>query len=140
MSELPKPRPLAAVIKELRLDQSQEEFAATVRARTGKKITGGAISQIERGKIAAKLDTIEAIADAGGVSHDEIAEHRLALARALLDEREVGVDVALGRLSLIEETLLQAAGPRGPREVAPAGSSGQPTQATRRAARKPRGA
>lgn len=80
------------------------------------------MKKIMRGEREVKPHTIEAIATALGVAPDEFPEYRLALARQLLDEREVGLDQALATLTRFE-TALQTAEPVAPRASRRASSS-----------------
>ena len=99
-------RPLARLARELRQERglSQEDLAFRMRDQ-GAGATSGAVGQIERGVIRPKRETIEALAAALGVEPERFAEYRLAAARRLFDEREVGLEEALSNLRQLEESL-----------------------------------
>ena len=84
---------------------SQEKVARHVSVSTGKDITAGTISQIETGRIRAEPETIEAIADAYELAPSTFADYELAMARQSLDERTVGIEVALAALSAYQSAL-----------------------------------
>jgi transcriptional regulator with XRE-family HTH domain len=73
------------------------------------------LKEVLKGRRALKPHLIEAVARALGVPPEEFPEYRLALARTMLDEREVGLDQALAVLKRIERGL-QTAEPVSRRE------------------------
>lgn len=114
MQALPKPelRPLAEAVKQLRgaAKLSQEELAYEVRTKTGRRLTAGAISQIEQGRIRPERDTMEALATALDADPTTWLEYRLARARESLDERVVGAESAVQALLRAELAGPQALG------------------------------
>jgi transcriptional regulator with XRE-family HTH domain len=115
------------------------ERLAHATYRNGHGLTFSAIAQFERGETRPKLETIELLAEALGVSPMEFPEYRLAIARRLFDEREVGLDQAVGNLEALEggEPLLD----RVAREVEQQGSAASPSakNESRRSTRKASG-
>ena len=74
MARVQKPTlELAKAVHDAREDRglSQEDLALEIRQKTGRKLTAGAISQIERGRIRPELSTMDALADAGFSSHHD---------------------------------------------------------------------
>lgn len=98
--------PLGAKLRRLRVARglSQEEVAFRMHDADG-KATGGAVGQFERGVTRPLPRTVEAIAAALDVPAEGFAEYRLALARRLLDEREVGLEAALANYETVREVL-----------------------------------
>lgn len=136
MAPLPKRQlTLGERIRVLRHERTQEDLAIEVRQLTSRKLTAGAISQIETGRIRPEPATMRAIAVALGVEPNEWPEYRLAVLRESLDERVVGLDAAVHHAEVIEGALSEPAledlglviarakqdAPRSPQSVAEAG-------------------
>lgn len=84
---------------------SMEDLAFEARRRGGPKISSSRISKIKSGERPLGRELLEAFAEILGEPPAIFAEYRLALARAQLDEREVGLDQALANLEAIEQAL-----------------------------------
>lgn len=132
MPELPKPelQPMARQVKALRGKRSQDDLAYEIRERTGRKLTAGAISQIETGKIRPEIETMEAVAETLEVDPERFPEYRLARARLLLDERAVGYQAALENLSRLQDALRGQPGQRVRRRTAQARGNPERTRAS----------
>lgn len=102
-------QPFGETLKALRKDRdlTLERLAFRVYD-VGGKITAGAISQFERGASNPTIATIELLAKALEVEPETFVAYRLAIARRLLDERQIPLEEAVANLALIEPTLAAA--------------------------------
>jgi transcriptional regulator with XRE-family HTH domain len=97
------PVPFGARLRALREERglTQEELAFATYDTEG-RVSSGAIGQFERGVANPLPTTMAALARALGVGPEEFYEWRLARARMLLDERQVGLKQAVQHLDAIE--------------------------------------
>ena len=96
---------------------SLDDLAFEARSYGGKgTITGSVISQIKNQKRPYSTAFFESIAGALNISPFRFGEYHLALARDLIDERQVGLETALGNLDHLPELVAEAS------ESWPAGS------------------
>lgn len=81
-------------------------------------LSAGAIGNIAAGRDRPGPDALERIAAGLGVDPEVFVEYRLARARALLDERAVGLRAAVATYDLVAEALRLAEPPGGDRAAA----------------------
>ena len=106
-SDMPGPdAPYAERIRALRAERG---WSTNDLAKRLEHSTIWAIHAWERGDVRRRpgVDSFEDLAQAFGVPADVFPEYRLARARDLLDERQVGLSSALRILGQIEATLAQ---------------------------------
>lgn len=103
----------------------------------GKGLAEVTIKALENGTNNPGPETISAVAHALGVPPQEFPEYRLALARAQLDENEIGLDQALANLAQFEAALARPRKVSG-REAQPADTSHRPGRAGQSAGRRSR--
>lgn len=84
---------------------SLEDVAYATRTAAGGWVSVSYVGRLERGEKYPSMATISALATALDVEPTFFPQYRLAAARRLLDEREVGLDQALENLSEIEAGL-----------------------------------
>lgn len=114
-------QPFGAQLRALRQEKgkSLEDLAFATREHGG-KLTFSYVGQVERGTQYPTPATIALLAKALGVAPEEFIAYRLARARRLFDEREVGLEEAARNLAALEaavgdelEQLLAEAAPGG---------------------------
>lgn len=121
--------PIGEAIKQL-IDDAEGFTYDNVSRRSGGTITGGVLRAIADGRRPQpKVETMENVAALFGVPPDTFAAYRLAKARRLLNEKEVGLEAALSRLSLLDAALEVAADVAV--EPAPLPGSGRARQTAR---------
>lgn len=98
---------------------SQDDLAYEAR-RYGapSTLTGSWISQLRSGKRPLAPDILRGIAGALGVEPERFAEYRLAMARQLFDEREIGLEEATANLTGLEALVVGEGLPAPPDELA----------------------
>lgn len=132
--------PFADRLREICVDRGISVERAWAIA-SGPDGTGPSLSSLRKvmaGERALTMRLMEAMANALGVDPTEFAEYRLANARALLDEREVGLDQALDVLTRIEDALASAPRARRATEAGRQARSQTPTPAVQPAPTKRR--
>lgn len=99
-----------------------------MQLRTGGVAKGETVRAIADGRRKQPdMATMEATAVAFRVPADTFAAYRLAKARRLLDESEVGLDAALARLNLLDDALAAAADTALDSAPPPEPGQGRPT-------------
>lgn len=144
----PTAEPFKDTLKRLRTEKgvTTEALGLEVRNLATKrgidtKRTGASFSSLTK-HAAGNLDgspsmvLMELVAEALGVQPTEFVEYRLANARAMLDEREVGLDAALEVLTRIESAIGSAPRARRASEAGRQARSQTPTPAVRSAPKK----
>lgn len=142
--------PFKTVLNRLRAERGMtiEDIGLEVRQLAAKRgiatdRTGASFSSFQKhaagtAKASPSLVLMELVADALDVQPAEFAEYRLASARTLLDEREVGLDEALATFSQIAGALQTAAASRAQaasrRARSPKRTSADPPAAAKRRA------
>lgn len=106
---------------------SAENLAFEARAyMPNGTLSTSTVQKVETGERRAQVPLLEAVAKVLGVAPDSFPEYRLAQARRLLDEREVGLSQALRNFEAVESVLLMA----GADGAEPASARNSDTQAS----------
>lgn len=121
----PAPRALRRLMAERGL--SQRKLSVATREINDTGLSGSTIGNFARGDDRPSPRALELLARAAGEKPGYFAEVRLARARRLLDEREVGLDEALRNLAKLEPALT---GPSGA-SAAVAGFAAEAAEAER---------
>lgn len=104
-------RPWPEIVDEVRGETktSLDDLAYEARFHGApKSLTGSGISQIKNGKRPYSTGFFEGIAGALGISPFRFGEYHLALARTLIDERQVGLNTALENLDRLPDLVSEA--------------------------------
>lgn len=111
MSSLPATTPFPERLRRLAETRglSVERVLLEAWNRDVKGTNPNTLKKVMRGERPLQLVQLEAVAAVLGVPADEFPEYRLALARRLYDERQVGLEQALANLSRLDEALELAA-------------------------------
>lgn len=114
-----RPKGIEELLPQLRKERgwSRERLSHQAFGIDSEGTSVAQISAIERGERRASARTMLAIAEALEIPPDSFPEYRLAVARIALDERQVGLEEAIGRL---DESGIEPIGlsPRQIREAA----------------------
>lgn len=117
---------------------SQNDLAFEVRIRHGRRLTGQAIGQFERGENGPSFAALEAMLDVLDADERDWPELVLGRARRMLDERAVGLEQALANLERVRAAL-GLSGPDGAaddeqREASPTAGAVEAARALRQRA------
>lgn len=98
--------PFGVRLRRLRAERELSQEALAFSTWVGEqRLSAGAIGQFERGVAVPRPETMRRLAHALDVDPEAFGEYRLAEARRLLDEREIGLEAALATLERIEPAL-----------------------------------
>lgn len=102
--------PAARVLRRLLAEHgySSRSLATATKEHDGKGVSASYIRNVARGDDTASAEALRVLAETMGEPPSVFAEYRLALARRLFDEREVGLDEALANLSQLDAALAAA--------------------------------
>jgi len=102
------------------LGWSQDDLAYEARSHGGPRgLNSSWLSKVKLGQRPATLEFLRGIAGALGIEAERFVEYRLAKARQILDEREVGLEQAVANLTALEGLVVGEEGlPDPPGELA----------------------
>lgn len=105
-----RPKPWHQLLDQLlsEREMSQEDLSYAARRPGGPKISSSLISKVKQGQRPLRPEFLEAIAGAFELAPELFVEYRLAQARQLLDESQVGLERAVENLGKFEDVVLVA--------------------------------